>query len=258
MYGGLGSNIELVVIQKGKRYVIRTVVVGVMPKDHYLYSFPGGGNTEENLLLTSLLSRQISHQEDYRMIMPPFILPDGSTPITAEEPGFICFTQDSVNLDYSIKEWKTDARKNGLGFIIPFQDMNARQILFTLKNNRNYISIGIIVFLVALAGIGGFNILRLIANKREVGIYLMFGMNWKLFTLTEFLMNGLIAITPVFFALATTYMIAVSNPFKMLFGPFNYLLSILIIVIFIIFSVLVVHYMTRQQSIVMLMRKDVK
>lgn len=256
MYGGMGSEIELIIRQNGKDYSVRTVVAGILDKDHFLYVFPGGSNAEDAMWLTDLASRRISHDKDFFMIMPPFTLDDNSAPITADYPSFVCFADKSVNIDRVLPEWKKEAEKDGLGFFMSFRDLNKRQIDFTLTNNLNFISLGFMILLIALAGIGGFNILRLIKEKRETAIYFMAGMDWQSFMLFETLKNCLIVSIPACLALATTAFLVKGNLSKMMFGPLNFILTLAVIMVFVLATVVIIRFMTRDRNIVMLMRKD--
>lgn len=258
-YGGMGAEISFTIMQQGKEYPVNTVVAGILAQDYFTYILPGGGSSNGLSVLNELISRKISEETDFFFILPPLVLSDGAQPVTVEDIGFICFTDKSVNLNDALTKWNKQAHNDGLGSFTSFPDLNKNQIEFTLDNNRKMAALGFMIFMVSGVGIGGFNVLRLIKEKRNTAINFMVGMDWTTYMRIEVLKNFVIVAVPASLSLAITKILFADNDNnlnKMLFGPANIMGTLLIILFFVITTVIIFRFMTRDRNIVSLMRKD--
>ncbi|NLN86269.1 MAG: hypothetical protein GX133_01475, partial [Syntrophomonadaceae bacterium] len=247
-HGGMGSNINFTISQQGKEYTVNIKVAGIFDQDYFTYTLPGGGGAGKLLMLNKLVNRTKAQEHDYFCILPPLMLANNTQPITVENTGFICFANESVKLNDALIDWNRQAKADGLGFFTTFQDLNARQINFTLDKNLKLVALGFILFIVSAVGIGGFNIFRLITEKRTSAIFFMLGMDWATYMRLEALKNCVIVTVPASLALVITETLfsdSDNNLNQMLFGSANIMGTCLIILLFTIISVIIFHFMTR-------------
>lgn len=256
MYG-LGSEMELTIAQGEELYVVKTNVMGILPHKYYLYTFPGGDTN--SILLSDLVQQRISHDRDFFCILPPFALGnDNARPITAEEPSFLCFYEGKGQPELLIGQWNHKAESEGLGKFVTIKEMDNREKKQIISGNRNFISLGMVVALISLVGISGFNILQMLRNRRETIVYLMNGMDWSSLLFVQMARNGIIVFLPAAVALmAIKIGISVAeNTDTMLYGSMNAVVTCGLCAVFMLVSLITVAFLYRDRSLSSLLRRD--
>ena len=258
MYG-LGSQMDLTIAQNEELYVVKTTVAGILPNNYFRYILPGGNF--DSILLSDLVEKRISHSRDFFCILPPFWLDDDNIiQFTAEDPSFICFFEDNRPRELLVDQWNNRAEAEGLGKFITFEDMDSRERKQIIIGNRSFISLGMVVALISLIGISGYNILQMLKNRQEIVVYLMHGMDWPHLFFVEMACNAIIFLLPAAVALGAVKIgISVAeNTDTMLYGPLNLIVTLGICAAYILVSMATVLLLYRDRSLSSLMRRDDK
>ncbi|MDD4347277.1 MAG: hypothetical protein PHZ11_10465 [Desulfitobacteriaceae bacterium] len=258
MYG-LGSQMDVTIGHNEELYKVKTTVIGVLQNNYCYYTFPGGNI--DSILLSDLVEKRISHSRDFFCILPPFGLDDDNIiQFTAEDPSFICFFEGKGPTDFLVDQWNNQAETEGLGKFITFEDMDSRERKQIIIGNRSFISLGLIVALISLIGISGYNILQMLKNRQEIVVYLMHGMDWPHLFFVEMACNAIIVLLPAVVALGAVKVgiSAAENTDTMLYGPLNLIVTSGICAAYILVSMVTVLLLYRDRSLSSLMRRDEK
>ena len=144
---------------------IKVKVIGILKKPSYVLSF--SGNSLEGAI----------RQEDDVIIFPyndaiatmQNILSSSEVALLPNED--FSFSDDSLErLNEKVSEY---GEVKTFGKMLDEYEENNKDIMYFM------LSFGIIIFAIALAGIGGNNVLSLISNEKNYALYFMHGATWK-------------------------------------------------------------------------------
>ncbi len=147
-----------------------------------------------------------------------------------------------------------------MGRFISFKEMDNREKSGIISGNRSFISLGLVVALLSLVGISGFNILQMLKSRRETIVYLMNGMDWSSLLLNQMARNAIIVLLPAAVTLVAMK-IGISlteNNDMFLFGPLNLVVTCGLCAVFMLVSLITVILLYRDRSLSSLMRRDDK
>ena len=143
------------------------------------------------------------------------------------------------------------------GKFISFEDIDSRERKQIIIGNRSFISLGLVVALISLIGISGYNILQMLKNRQEVVIYLMHGMDWPHLFFVEMACNAIIVFLPAVVALGAVKVgiSAAENTDTMLYSSLNIIVTLGICAAYMLVSMVTVLLLYRDRSLSSLMRK---
>ncbi|GEM_PF-3598368 len=157
-------------------------IIGILKKPDYILNLGGSGS------LDSVFSMHP------KTIITPYAKEIFKFDIIGGGGSLLLFPDKNTDKNKVYKEW--ESKLKGLGSFDKFSDYYATYKDDNLANDWMYLSIGLIVLILALSGIGGNNALSLIDQEKEFAIYFMCGMKWKMCILINLLKDIIIILLP--------------------------------------------------------------
>lgn len=232
----LGDKVPLVIKDAGGRHEIEVEVIGFLDKSNYMMNFTSSGYVDMSALIV---------QEESAIITSGLEDSNGQVCELGENSGVLIFGPATQNHDDYEKLME-------FGAVTTMEEMADHYQENVDKRLRNLIGIDIVLFILALSGLGSMNFISLYTKRREYGIYFICGLSRKMVVL----MTAMIDLFVMAAAFVPAVIFCFLNPNIIPnFDFVNVLVTIGMIGVILTVSFLPFYAITKKDSVIHLTRR---
>ena len=232
----IGDQVPLVITDASGRHELEVEVIGFLDKSNYMMNFTSSGYIDMSALIG---------QEKSAIITSGLEDSSGQVCELGENSGVLIFGPDTQNHNYYEKLTEFGAVTT-MEEIAENSQENVKNRLYQL------IGIDVVLFVLALSGLGSMNFISLYTKRREYGIYFICGLSRKMVVLMTAMTDLLIMVAALIPAVIFCFFHPDMIPN---FDFINVMVTIGIIVVILTVSFLPFYVITKKDSVISLTRR---